>query len=609
MIINYCRGSRARKIGIFILLSLFGFAVIGGLAGFTLLNQAKQVKAQAKEVVTLVEDVPTAILSGDTQALPVVAERVAELSDSIYDTIHSPIWNVAAMLPVVGSDIKSAQTLAYILDDLADNALTPIADSLQGFELKGLFQDRRVNVEKLAQLSDSISSVSPAIVRSAELVERLPQATFGQMNDYILKVREPLSQISVMLNDYADLISLLPKVFGAGGSRTYLIIAQNNAELRSDGGLPGSVGFVTITDGYFDMGDFVSISHKDTSGRYVSETAEEYAFFEGVNLYNDFAQLTFLPEFERVGQLATEFCGFYWPDAEVDGVMAIDPTFLQKLMAMTGASAEVDGVLIDGTTAAEVLTHTVYEKYENDTVSGYSDQFFTAAADAATEAIFDNLANIGLKDIAELLESAAAEGHLYLWMADELEQSAVRKLSFSGNLGYDETCPELGIYLNDYTWSKIDWYLGCATYVGEGHTNAEGGVTYDVVTYVKNNLSSDDADALPRYITGGNGNGNKFCNSDAITRMYLFAPYGGSISDIEMSYNGPIEPDEMCAYLGEGHVWGYEGHTLQFHTPAQGVITITYKVNTAASAEEPLSVRQTPMAQEGYGLVTLAWEE
>ena len=76
-----------------------------------------------------------------------------------------------------------------------------------------------------------------------------------------------------------------------------------------------------------------------------------------------------------------------------------------------------------------------------------------------------------------------------------------------------------------------------------------------------------------------------------------------------MSYEGVIQPGEMYEDLGEGTVWGYQGHTVQFHTPAQGTMTITYKVNTSYDAKDPLTVRQTPMAQEAYGSVTLAWEE
>lgn len=602
------RRSKKGPIIAFFAVLILALLAVAGVFGWKLLSQAREVKAQAKEVVALVEDVPEAILSGDTASLPATASQVVTLADDINNTVHNPLWNIASNFPYVGSDIKSAQTLGDTLVDLANNALAPVADNLQGLELSDLFSNRRVNVEKLTSLSNAVATAKPVIERSAATIESLPAANIGQVRDYIEKVREPLSELSGILTEAGDFVSLLPQVFGAGTSRIYLLIAQNNAELRSDGGLPGSVGFVRITNGYIEIGNFRSISHWYVENNYVGETEEEMAFFRGVDLYRDFAQVTFLPEFERVGEISAKYVEYYWPEYELAGVMAIDPTFLQQLMKITGASISVDGVTLDGSSAARVLTHEVYEMYGDSDTGSRSDEFFSEAAASAADAVFENFGNIGLEDITDLLSDTANSGHFYLWMADDAEQEAVRSLSFSGNLDYDKTEPQLGVYLNDYTQSKIDWYIGCATYVSEGYINGDGGTTYEVTTYVKNNLTSDDADQLPAYIIGGNGE-NKYCNSDAITRMYLFAPYGGTITDVEISYEGTIEPSVMYTDMGEGTVWGHQGHTVQFHTPAQGVTTITYKVNTAYEAEAPLTVRQTPMAQESYGSVVYAWEE
>ena len=607
-------GTRKRKkvykspFVVFFLVLLLGVLGVTAAFGLTLVNQAREVKAQAKEVVALVESVPDSVLAGDIESLPATANKVVDLSNQISTTVHGRLWNLATLIPTVGSDIKSVQILSDTLSDLANNALMPISNSLQGMSISDLFSNRRVNVEKLTLLANAVSMAAPVFERSAATVESLPPANLSQVADYIEKVRAPLSKYGDLISEISELVPLLPDVFGASGERTYLLIAQNNAELRSDGGLPGSVGFVTVNDGYIDIGNFRSISHWYVE-EYVSETEEEKTFFGGVDLYRDFAQITFLPEFERVGQLAVEFIDAYWPGTQIDGVVAIDPTFLQALMSITDSSVDVEGVTLDGSTTAEMLTHSVYEWYTRSAVSDASDAFFAAAADACADAVFSNLSKISIKELKNLLTGASTTGHFYLWMANEAEQAAVRKLAFSGNLDYDKTQPQLGVYLNDYTWSKIDWYLGCATFVSEPTTNADGSSTYEVTTYVKNYLTSDDADSLPKYIIGGNSNDAKYCNSDAITRVYLFAPYGGSITDVQMSYEGPIVFDVMCEYLDSGTVWGHQGHVLQIHTPAQGRVAITYKVNTTPEATELLTVRQTPMAQSDYGYINLAWEE
>ena len=603
------RKSKAPIIAFFLVLIL-GILAVVGFFGWTLLNEAREVKAQAKEVVALVEDVPDAILAGDTASLPATASQVLTLANKINSTVHGTLWNIASKLPYVGSDIKSAQTLGDSLVDLAYNGLIPVSNSLQGLELSDLFSNRRVNIEKLSSLTGAIATVAPVIERATETIDSLPTANVSQVRDYIEKVREPLTEINDVLSDVSVFAALLPQVFGSQGTRTYMVIAMNSGELRSSGGLPGAFGFVTVTNGYIEVGDFGAVrdmSDEHMYGRQVSETDEERAFFQGVDLYSSYSELTFLPEFERVGELALEYAAIYWPDVKVDGVMAVDTNFLQNLMAATGSSVQVDGVTLDGTSANRVLIHDVYMAYVKDDVSEESDEFFTAAADAAVGAVFDNLGNLGLTEMADLLTGNSSEGHFFLWMDDDTEQAAVRLLSFSGNLDYDVTEPQLGVYINDHTWSKIDWYLGCATYVSEGYINGRGGTTYEVTTYIKNNLTEEEAEGLPQYITGVNN--TKLRVDDIMSDVYLFAPYGGSITDIEISYEGDGNADDMILYRYEGTVWGHTGHYMQFHQLGQGVITISYKVNTAYEAEEPLTVRQTAMAQQGYGWVTYAWEE
>ena len=604
------RRSKKGPIIAFFAVLIVALLAVAGVFGWKLLSQAREVKAQAKEVVALVEDVPEAILSGDTASLPATASQVVTLADDINNTVHNPLWNIASNFPYVGSDIKSAQTLGDTLVDLANNGLVPVANSLQGLDLADLIADRCVNIEKLSSLTGAIASVAPVIERSAETIDALPTANIQQVRDYIEKVKVPLDEINETLSDVADFTALLPQVFGSQGTRTYMVIAMNSSEIRSSGGLPGAFGFVTVTGGYIEVGEFGSVgslSEETMNGRQVSETAEERAFFVGVDLYSRYAELTFLPEFERVGELALEYAAIYWPSVKVDGVMAVDPNFLQHLMAVTGSSAQVEGVTLNGTNANKVLIHDVYTYYDESEVNTKSNEFFTAAADACVDAVFDNLGNLGLKDLTDLLTGNSALGHFFLWMDNDTEQAAVRRLSFSGNLDYDATEPQLGVYLNDHTWSKIDWYLGCLTEVGESYINGDGGTTYEVTTYIKNNLTEEEAESLPRAITGVNN--NKFRKDDIMTDFYLFAPYGGTITDIEISYEGEGDADAMILYRYEGTVWQHQGHYMQFHQLGQGVITIKYKVNTAYEAEAPLTVRQTPMAQESYGSVTYAWEE
>ena len=595
-----------------VILILFAIlATVAGVFGYKMLGEVREVKEQAKEVVTLVESVPDAILAGDTASLDATSSRVVTLADEINSTVHGKLWNLATYIPVYGSDIQSVQTLGDTLVDLANNALVPMSESLHGVSLAGLFSNRRINVEKLTAMTNAVSEVIPVIHNAAETMEALPDAHIRQIADYIEKVREPLSEISGILDETQELLPLLPEVFGANGTRTYFVIAQKQAELRSIAGLPGAVGFVTITDGYIEVGTFssVSSSKEGSLDGYVGETEEEYQAFKGEDLYKNMAELTFLPEFERVGQLAVDFCAAYWPDTKVDGVFAVTPTFLEHVMALTGSSCEVQGQTLNGDTTAYMLNHGAYLLYEEDEVATKSNEFFTEAADVCVDACFENMGNLSLTGLMELLNYDATKQNFLMWMADEVEQQAVRNLSLSGNLDYDTAEPQLGVYLNDYTWSAIDWYLYTETKVGQAVRNNDGTVTYQCTTYIKNTMTREESETLPRYVWGYNG--KKTSKADIMTRIYLFAPYGGSITNIELSYEGEYADEmlELCSYNGERHVWGHNAYVIDLHTESEGLNVIKYTVTTGAGAEQPIHVRQTPMANEDYGKVTLSWEQ
>lgn len=49
----------------------------------------------------------------------------------MHSTTSGALWNIASFIPVLGSDVKSVQTVSATLDTLANDAFTPIAEALK----------------------------------------------------------------------------------------------------------------------------------------------------------------------------------------------------------------------------------------------------------------------------------------------------------------------------------------------------------------------------------------------------------------------------------------------------------------------------------------------
>lgn len=578
--------STGKKVGIVAGIVLAVLLVVGGTSGFLLYRSAMTVKAEASELMEQVDPMKEALKSGDSETLDATVGTVQEKMAAVNAEVHTPIWTLASYIPVVGEDVRSVQALGEAGSALVNDALVPVASSLSGAGLDTLLQDGVVNVDLIRSIADAVSGAIPTIQSSVETISSLPEAHIPQLREILSKVQEPLDSASGLVDQIEPVLQLIPQMLGGDGARTYLVLAQNNAELRSTGGLPGSWGTITIDNGVISMGEFRTILHEE--GLSVDITEEEVLSI-ATNMNTDPAQVNCTPDFVRVGELARD----YWSQmglGEVDGVIAIDPVFLQSLLTLTGGFTAPDGATVDGTNAAKVLLSDTYWKFGND--NDAQDEYFSSVAALAFQHVMDNLGNAGMTDLWDLVNKGAEQGRLLVWMADESEEALMEQLGFSGSLGSDPTTPELGVYLSDDTFSKISWYAQCYTTVGEGVKNADGTTTYDVTTVLANTITPEEAAAAPLYIYGGNP--DKRDNSDMLDFVYLVGPVGGRIDNVQVSENALRQEYGVS----DSTLTGHQVHRFRTHLLAGETATITYQVTVSAEAAEPLTVRTTPLAQE-----------
>lgn len=579
--------SRGKKVGLVIGIVLAVLLVVGGTCGVLMYRSAMSVKAQAQEIMDQVDPLKEALKSGDATALDSSVGTVQENMASINAEVHGPLWTLASFLPVVGEDVQSVRSLGEAGQALVDEVLVPIANDVSGTGVSGLFKDGVVNVGLVQTISETVGSSLPTIESSLDTIASLPEAHIPQLAEVLDRVQGPAEQAQGLVVQAKPFLDLLPQMLGADGqTRTYIVIAQNNSELRSTGGLPGAWGTVSVTDGAISMGEFQSILHAD--GLQVEATDEERAATM-TNVDTDPAQVNCIPDFSRVGKLAKD----YWAQAgygDVDGVIAVDPVFLQRLLALTGGVTAPDGTVVDGSNAAQEILSGTYWKYGDD--PNAQDAYFASVAGLAFGQIMGNLGNADITDLIDVIGQSGADGRLLAWMANEEEQALMEAIGVSGALETDPSEPVLGIYLNDDTYSKISWYASCYTTVGEGVKNADGTTTYDVTTTLLNTITPEEAATAPKYIYGGNE--EKRDNSDMLNYVYFVAPAGGTITNLTET-NGAVFDGYGFA---ETTLNGLQFFRTRTHLRSGESAVFTYQVTVSSEATEPLSVRTTPLAQE-----------
>ena len=400
--------------------------------------------------------------------------------------------------------------------------------------------------------------------------------------------KEKLAPLAGELDEVGELLEVLPGILGASGERVYAVLAQNNVEIRSTGGLPGQCCRVAVRDGLLSLGEVQAIS------RFMNPTNDEAMCVpladEEVALYSRSVgymsvNVNCIPDFPRVCDIFGQLW-FATNNEHVDGFVALDPIFLQMLMGLTRGTQTSDGTVLDGTSTVRVLMHDTYWRYLDD--YGATDAYFAEAASAALDCIMGGVPSMDPGALLQAVRRGIDGGNLLMWSANADEQAIIEGLGASGEVSLDPAAPQLGVYLNNGSWSKFEWYLDLDFSMGEARGNADGSRTYPCSLRLANAMTPEELEASNANITGFNP--AKRSEDDMLEVLNLYAPAGGHIEVV--SSNGQVDLADDKTYRGLQVVCG-EAH-VQIGAPAE----MTFNVTVSPEAARELSVRIPPTVQD-----------
>ena len=593
---RFRRKSIVLRIVVFALIAIILVVGIFGMMVFSSVQRIKGATDDAEMQATTLKD---AFLEGNQDSLRASAEAIRSDVMVISDEVNSPLWTRLQGLPMVSTDVSNVKTLVGCVSDLTDHALMPLVDGLAGVRFADLMQEGRINTDLVRRMRDSVVAASPVIVANANTMASLPAGSVARVNDVVAKLRDPLNQASAYLGDANGLFTLILGMLGDGGqTRHYVLLAQTNSEIRSSGGFPGSVGVLRITDGNIELEDFTTIYHlKEAShdkGVRANVSDEEYAaFLEGYA--SDAASPTLTPNYPRVGEVLRDFwVGSY--GGQVDGVFGLDPIFLQRMLALTGGVVASDGTEVNGENAAFELLSNVYWRYGydyGDAGNEEEDAFFSDVANRAADKVISSLGSVDFEAFLDVVTRSGSDRHLQMWMANPDEENFMKRLGISGALQEDIARPEIGIFANDNTWSKISWYLNIWADVDAGTRNEDGTTTYRVTAHYFNNITDDVIWSAPIYVYGNNP--QKQERGDMVDTLYIMAPLGGIITDFEVHASRYPEGGYPTAFVP---CYGREMWRAQVLIGSQEDVTVTFAVTLPSEVTEPPAIRTSPLCHD-----------
>lgn len=567
---------RGRTVAIVVAAVLAVVLVAGGACAFALYSSAMT----AREKINGVIDTASALTGDDLAAslagLGSSIDAIQADASAAYDEVSSPLWNAAALLPVVGGDIASVQTAAGVLNDFAQTTLPDLGDAANTIATAD-FSDGEggLNLEPIISVSSTLSAANEQLQRQSQELAAIPDSNIEQIGSALTKGKEKFAQLSDAVDELSGVVGMLPSFLGADGQRTYLLLAQTNSEIRSSGGLVGSTGYFTADHGAINFGDFHSDS-EFTQGNVADLVGQNQdVLFEGRGFGYYEINITCSPDFSQVAQMAAS----YWNQQDfgagmnIDGVMSLDPAALGALLDVTGPVTLSDGRVLDSSNCADFLLNGVY----NAMATEETDQYFIETAEQVIEQTFSSMSSDKLMGLAKTLLSLSEGRHVYLWSFHEEDLASLRAVGLTHEITDDAANPVCGFYLNNTVGTKMDYYMQRATTV-ERTAEDEAGAHYHVAVTMTNTVTPEEVASISNYITADSADGTIY------NQVNVFAPAGGSVSGLTCSLG-----TEFAEVEGYGRMC-YHGNIAV--APGQ-TITIKWDVTTAAGAE-PLVLDQTP---------------
>lgn len=578
------RKRRRRKILIGVLVIIAVLAVFAGAFVWS----ALQAKNELQQAVSSAQGLQQTIVDSDKSKRE---EQVNTFSDHVskaYKQTSSPLWQLASVVPYVGDDISAVRTMVAAMENISSQALPQLLQAADNIDLNNVHvENGTIEISGLEASQRPLQIADDTIdkaTREVKTVKAVKTPHIAQVADALTTAETYCEKLDSMVRSLNSIVQVLPSMLGTeshanDAPRNYLILAQTNAEARPSGGLPGSLGLVTVQGGRVSLQPFVSDSEIQNADEPVVDlTAEERLLFTD-KLGKDIRDVNFTPDFPRTGEIVSAMWNRQYGVA-VDGVIAIDPLFLQNMLAVTGGVAMPDGSTLDGANTAQTLLHDVYARM----TPQETDEYFAVAAQAAFDHIMQNAGNF--KSYVKALSTSVEQGHVMVWSAHEGEQNLIADSAISGKLITEGAKPQVGVYISDETESKMDWYLHREVTTEFQKVARNGANQYTVHIKLQNTMTAEEAASEAEYVTGG---GNIVPKGQIKTALFIYAPANGRLVDWKFQN----ADDYKGVTLHNGLTVGVGDVTLQ---PGESY-EITVHVQSAPDTDEPLTLRQTPLIE------------
>jgi len=420
--------------------------------------------------------------------------------------INASLIAIARILPGKGSALADGKALINAWQDIAQagSHLARAADAFQppfqifspGFldSFQTMNNELKVAAPFLAQADTRLQSVHK---------ENIP----AENSQQFLQMRVLLHALAGNMKDITDLGDSVIRIFAKNQLRRYLVVFQNNTELRATGGFIGSYALVDFANGSIRNIEIPAGGSYDLQGS-LRETVQSPQPLHIVNPIWQFQDANWFPDFPTS---AKKLMWFYEKSGgpTVDGVIAVNESVAEKLIQLTGPIDMPEyGKVI---TAENFLQETQkaveieYDKQQNTPKKFISDLIPKVISQLQEHTKGDML------PLIQILSDAIREREIQLYLNSPLDQSLLQKFGATGELRA----------------TRGDYIMVVDTNVGAGKSDGViNQAVHHTLTIADNGLLTVHLN-IQRDHHGDKA--NPFTGLPNIDYMRIYVPYGSKV--------------------------------------------------------------------------------
>ncbi|PID85643.1 MAG: hypothetical protein CSB13_07075 [Chloroflexi bacterium] len=445
-------------------------------------------------------EIETLVSAGITNIDPEKAESLVMDTRADIHTLKSETAVFMPLTPYLGWVPKVGPTLtaAPAFMAMAESGIDAAAYAIRGLKPALIIwqNPRETEASMLSQLSEVLVDAAPDLAAANHELSEVAAA-----RSHITNTQEQPEQIQTWLNlsdtllPFAQkgltLTAVLPEMLGRNGARTYLVIAQNQDELRPTGGFISGAGTLVVENGSIENLQMVDAYRIDNwQEKPYDFPPQPFYDYMGIDLFL-FRDSNFWPDFPTSAEKAMDLYSYGQDLPPLDGLIALDQEFFRLLVEATGPIFIEESNL---TITSQNSIETLQNAWSQGSVTGEDEEsnadwfknrkaFIGIFATAILDYIENDFSAVDPLRLIQNIQKAIDEKHIQLYMRDPTVQSKLDDINWDNRLENQQGQDFLAIAETNMGFNKVNHIIERSIHYHATLDADEGGTAKLNITY------------------------------------------------------------------------------------------------------------------------------